>query len=202
MSGPAIDLDAVAMTAGEVAESVARADSALAPACADFVAKMDGLFIAAASAVSAPDARNAEGIAAKAAEVCLSLDLQLSAALAEIQSLKAAFAAMCEQRDAATQALENLENDDGAIPPSAWEMVQAAIERAGGTPKPGPPDSDIRVQNAALAKALSWAMATLKKASYYADGGATDVCWNAIHSHEGFTANALLANDQPEEETP
>jgi hypothetical protein len=59
MSGPSIDLDAVAMTAEEVAESVAQADSALAPVCADFVAKMDGLFITAASAVFAQDARNA-----------------------------------------------------------------------------------------------------------------------------------------------
>ncbi len=85
----------------------------------------------------------------------------------ELKALKAAFAAMCEQRDAATEALEK-----------------------------------IAAQNAALTKALSWAMATLKKASYYADGGATDVCWNAIHSHEGFTANTLLADPQPEEETP
>jgi hypothetical protein len=48
------------MTAGEVAESVARADSALAPACADFVAKIDNLLIASMSAVLAQDARNTD----------------------------------------------------------------------------------------------------------------------------------------------
>ena len=146
-------------------------------------------------------ADNAEGVAAKAAEVCLSLDFQLSAALAEIQSLKAAFAAMCEQRDAATEALENLENDDGAIPPSAWQMAQAAIANAGGTPKPGPPDTNIRARAAAYRDALAPA------------------CADFVAKLEGLfvakmdglfiaAASAVLAQDarntdtQPKEETP
>ena len=62
----------------------------------------------------------------------------LDAALAEIQSLKAAFAGMCEQRDAATEALEKIgaQNDalTGALAWAVGTMQKAAQheDRGGG----------------------------------------------------------------------
>lgn len=106
------------------------------------------------------EADNAGGIAADAADVCLGLDFQLSAALAEIQSLKTAFAAMCEQRDAATEALEK-----------------------------------IAAQNAALRASLKWTINTLQ-----GESGCGDSYWKQFHEY--LTACALLADTQPEEETP
>lgn len=39
------------------------------------------------------------------------------------------------QRDLLLEACVNLENDDGSIPASAWNMIQSAVAEAGGTPK-------------------------------------------------------------------
>jgi hypothetical protein len=39
------------------------------------------------------------------------------------------------QRDELLEACINLENDDGAIDAISWNMIQAAVEKAGGTPK-------------------------------------------------------------------
>lgn len=103
------------------------------------------------------------------------------------------------------EALENLENDDGAIPPSAWEMVQAAIERAGGTPK-GPPETNIRAEVAALRQSLAWAMGSLREGSQW-HGRAAAVCWNAIESDRGYSARLLVkavtmpATDAPDHAT-
>jgi len=37
-----------------------------------------------------------------------------------------------KQRDELLEACENIENDDGSIPPTIWGMVQSAIAKAKG----------------------------------------------------------------------
>lgn len=45
------------------------------------------------------------------------------------------------QRDALLEACVNLENDDGSIPASAWNLIQSAVAAAGGTPKEIPEET-------------------------------------------------------------
>ena len=46
-----------------------------------------------------------------------------------------AVAAVQVQRNLLLEACVNLENDDGSIPKSAWDMIQVAVAEVGGTPK-------------------------------------------------------------------
>ena len=56
------------------------------------------------------------------------------------------------------EALQNLENDDGHIPPMAWSLVADAVEKAGGRPKDRRPVgsgwADVRDEDVLLAAAL------------------------------------------------
>ena len=124
------------------------------------------------------EAEHEGGIAAQVAQIADRLDAELTERTKELE-------------EATVEALTNLENDDGAIAPSAGEMVQTAITDAGGTPK-GPPETDIRAENAALRQSLAWALFKIRQASHYGDNTGSKLCWEAYESNRGHAARLLV----------
>ena len=143
------------------------------------------------------------GIAGQAADIAARLDAELTEQTKELEQAAEEYASQAEKLDeikrqhrVMLEALTNLENDDGAIPPSAWEMVQTAIADAGGTPK-GAPATDIRAEVAALRQSLAWAINT-----FQGESGLGDNYWEQFPEYVTACALVADANTQPKEEAP